>query len=143
MWFLYNGVELAGQFPLRYLAMKQFEELSANVLKCRKFLQIVAGIPPGRGSIERQCELRNLDASTSATVRRCVKRLACQVDRKARMWDSASGPSIYRGYGYGMVSKSGFSGNVGKGLCSGWLTSGGLGGCSGVNAHVRLRVWCQ
>ena len=64
-----------------------------------------------------------LDASTSTAVRSCVEWLACQVDTKDRMWDSASGPSVYRGYGYGMVS-----GNSGKELCSGWLTSGGLDG---------------
>ena len=66
---------MAEQFPLRYLLMKQFEELSANVLKCRKFLQIVAGIPPGRGSIERQCELRNfgcLNLSNDETLCRMV-----------------------------------------------------------------------
>ena len=36
--------------------------------------------------------------------------------------DSASGPSVYRGYGYG---------KTGKGLCSGWLTSGALGDATG------------
>ena len=30
-----------------------------------------------------------------------------------------------------MVSRSGLSGNAGKGLCSGWLTSGGLRGGMG------------
>ena len=44
------------------------------------------------------------EASISAGVNRCVEWLACQVDTKARMCDSASGPSVYRGYGYGMMS---------------------------------------
>ena len=32
-----------------------------------------------------------------------------------------------------MVSRSGLSGNAGKGLCSGWITSGGLGGTTRSN----------
>ena len=54
--FLYSSIELAKQFPLRYHAMKKFEELSANVLKCRKFPRTTAGIPPDNRSIEGQCE---------------------------------------------------------------------------------------
>ena len=44
------------------------------------------------------------EASISVGVRRCVEWLAYQVDTKARMCDSASDPSVYRGYGYGMMS---------------------------------------
>ena len=67
------------------------------------------------------------EASISAGVRRCVEWFACQVDMKARICDSASRPSVYRGYGYGMMSYSGSSGRTGKGFGSGWVTSGGLG----------------
>ena len=88
----------------------------------------MAGIPPGGGFIEGQCDSAILEASISTVVTRCVEWLAYQVDTKARMWDSTSGPYVYRGYGYDMVSRSGFSGNVGKGLCSGWLSSGGIDG---------------
>ena len=58
------------------------------------------------------------EASILAGIRRCVEWLACQVDMKARMCDSASGPSVYRGYGYGMMSYSGSSGSTGKGFSS-------------------------
>ena len=68
------------------------------------------------------------EASISSGVRRCVESFSCQVDMKARICDSASGPSVYRGYGYGMMSYSGSSGRTGKGFGSGWVTSGGLGG---------------
>ena len=46
------------------------------------------------------------------------------------MWDSASGQSVYRGYGV----KIRVSGNAGKEFCSGWLTSGGLEGEIGSEA---------
>ena len=75
-----------------------------------------------------------LEASILASVRRCVEWFACQVDRKARIYHSASGPSVYRGYGYGMMSYSGSFGRTRKGFGSGWLTSGGLGGVFGVES---------
>ena len=79
------------------------------------------------------------EASISAGVRRCVEWLACQVDMKARICDSASGPSVYRGYGYGMMSYSGSSGRTVKGFGSGWLTSGGLGrGFGGESTRDRV-----
>ena len=83
MRFLVNGVELLEQFSLRYLAMKLFKELSANVLK-----------RPMKDSVNSTI----LDASNLAAVRRCVEWLVCQVT-KSRMWDSTLGSSVYRGYG--------------------------------------------
>ena len=68
------------------------------------------------------------DASISGGVRRCVKWFTCQVEMKARICDSASGPLVYRGYGYDMMSYCGSSSRTGKGLGSGRVTSGGLGG---------------
>ena len=79
------------------------------------------------------------EASISAGVSRCVEWLTCQVDTKAWMCDSASGPSVYRGYGYGMMSYAGSSGKTEKGFGSGWVTSRGLGGGVGVES-TRDRV---
>ena len=79
------------------------------------------------------------EASVSAGVRRCVEWLACHVDMKARMCDSTSGPSVYRGYGYGMMSYSRSSGRTGKGFGSGWVTSGGL---DGVLVGNQLSIEC-
>ena len=44
-----------------------------------------------------------------------------------------------------MVSRSGLSGNAGKGLCSGWLTSGGLRGGMGSEPTCDFREgkWCD
>ena len=79
------------------------------------------------------------EASILTGVRRCIEWFASQVDRKARICDSASGPSVYRGYGYGMMSYSRSSGRTGKGFGSGWLTSGGLGrGFGGESTRDRV-----
>ena len=79
------------------------------------------------------------EASISAGVSRCVEWLACQVETKALMCDSASGPSVYHGYGYDMMSYSGSSGRTGKGFGSGWVTSGGLAEVLMVN---QLAIEC-
>ena len=55
------------------------------------------------------------------------------------MCESALGSSVYRGYGYDMISKSRFSGKTGKDSGLGWVTSGGLGGRVGVES-IRDRV---
>ena len=79
---LCDCIELAEKLSLGYISMEKFEESRANFLKHRKFPEIVAGIPSCCGSIAI------LDESLSAAVRRCVKWLACHVNKKVRMCDS-------------------------------------------------------
>ena len=66
-------------------------ESITDVLKCHKVPKIVVGIPP---CCKSDVNSAFLDESASVAVRHCVEWLACQFDKKDRMCDSASGPTV-------------------------------------------------
>ena len=65
MWFLCNSVELLAQFLLRYLVVEKFEESITNILKRRKFPEIIAEIPhvagPSRDNVNSIAVRHNIE----------------------------------------------------------------------------------
>ena len=77
--------------------MKKLKELGENVLERCEFARVEARIPTSGRSIEGECEFRvfgSLDLGGSEPLRRLVG-LPCRYE--ARMCDTESGPSVYRG----------------------------------------------